>query len=216
MNRRTTLIVGIGAAIIFLALPPARAQDEYDSWRFRVFAGVVCRCVESDNVTFVDPVFGTSATEIDGTGFGFGLGIERRFSKLLGVDLSIGRTELDVEFTQSLTPTVATDTLDVTPIWLALNFHVVNSDSVDFWVGPQIAYVLWSDPLKFSAPGQPTYTVKTDAEFPAIGIALGLDYWLSETGGLNFAFRFVDADADPTHNLPVDPTFITVGYTWMF
>jgi len=48
----------------------------------------------------------------------------------------------------------------------------------------------------------------------ALGLALGLDYWLTENGGLNFALRFVDADADETHNLPVDPTFITVGYTW--
>ena len=101
--------------------------------------------------------------------------------------------------------------------WLALNFHVLNTKSLDFWVAPQIAYVAWNNPLEFSdpsVPGQATYEVATDSEFPGIGLALGLDYWLSERNGLNFAFRFVDADAN--ENLPVDPTFITVGYTRKF
>jgi len=76
--------------------------------------------------------------------------------------------------------------------------------------------VSWNDPLTFSAPGQPTFVLKTENEFPAVGFVLGLDWWLTERGGLNFAFRYIDADADVSHNLPVDPTFVTIGYTWSF
>jgi outer membrane protein W len=204
------------AVIVFLALPPAQAQSDYRGWRFRVFAGVVGRFVESDNVTFTDPTFGTSATEVDGTGLGFGVDVERRFTKLFGLDLAIGFTELDVEFTQSLTPTVSTDTLKIMPIWLAANFHVVNTEKLDFWVAPQIAYVSWSDSLTFPVPGEPTFVLQTENEFPAVGFAFGLDWWLTERSGLNFAFRFVDADTDASGNLPVDPTFITIGYAWSF
>jgi len=175
---------------------------------------VVGRFIEDDNVTFTDPVFGTSATEAGGTGFGFGVDFERRFTKLVGFDVAIGYTEMDVEFTQSLNSNVAEDTLEVLPIWLAVNFHVVNTESLDFWVGPQIAYVLWNDPLTFTASGQPDFVLETENEFPGVGLALGLDWWLTENSGLNFAFRFVDADA--AESLPVDPTFITVGYTWSF
>ena len=65
--------------------------------------------------------------------------VEHRFSKLLGLDAALGYTALDVEFTQSLNTTVATDTLEVLPVWLAVNFHVVHTEKLDFWVGPQIA-----------------------------------------------------------------------------
>jgi outer membrane protein W len=204
------------AVVLLLAAPTAQAQNDYKSWRFRVFGGIVCRCVESDNVSFDDPTYGMSATEVDGSSFGFGLGVERRFSKLLGFDLAVGYTTMDVVFTQSLTPDQSQDTLKVLPIWLAVNFHLINTEKVDFWVGPQIGYVSWNDPLNFEVPGEGTYVVPTENEFPAIGFVLGLDYWLSENGALNFGFRFVDADADVDHNLPVDPTFITVGYTWKF
>jgi hypothetical protein len=210
------LALVFAAVIAFLALPPAQAENDYKGWRFRAWGGIVGRYVESDDVTFTDPIFGLSATEVDGTGFGFGVDFERRFTKLFGLDIAIGYTELDVEFKQSLTSDVPKDTLEVLPIWLAANFHVVNTESLDFWVGPQIAYVSWNDSLTFPVPGQPTFVLETESEFPAIGFVLGLDWWLTESGGLNFAFRFVDADADETHNLPVDPTFVTVGYTWSF
>jgi outer membrane protein W len=204
-------LVSITVAALFSAFP-AHAENEYSGWRIRAWAGVTGRFIETDNATFTDPDFGDSSTEVDGTGFGFGIDVERRFTKLLGLDLAVGYTELDVEFTQSLTTTIATDTLKVLPIWLALNFHVVNTEKIDFWVGPQIAYVAWNDPLTFSATGQPTFEQETANHFPGLGLALGLDWWLTKNSGLNFAFRFVDADAN--ENLLVDPTFITIGYGW--
>ena len=214
MNCKRVLTFALAAVIVFLVVAPAQAQSDYKGWRFRAWGGVVGRFVESDNVTFTDPTFGVSSTEVDGTGFGFGVDVERRFSKLFGLDLAIGYTELDVEFKQSLTTTVSKDTLEVLPVWLAANFHVVNTEKLDFWVAPQIAYVSWNDPRTFPVPGQPTFVLPTKNEFPAVGLALGLDWWLSENSGLNFAFRFVDADTDDSGNLPVDPTFITVGYAW--
>jgi outer membrane protein W len=215
MNRKFLTFVWF-SVVLLLAVSSARAQSDYQGWRFRVFGGIVCRCVESDNVSFDDPIYGMSATEVDGSSLGFGAGVERRFSKLLGLDLAVGYTTMDVVFTQSLTPDQSKDTLKVLPVWLAVNFHVINTEKVDFWVGPQIGYVSWNDPLTFDVPGQEPYVVPTENEFPAIGLVLGLDYWLSENGALNFGFRFVDADADVNHNLPVDPTFITVGYTMKF
>ena len=212
--RRTLVSFVSVAVLVLLSVLPAHAENEYAGWRFRVWAGITGRFVETDNATFTDETFGASATEVNGTGFGFGIDAERRFSKLLGLDLAVGYTGLDVDFTQSLTTTTATDTLDVLPIWLALNFHVVNTEKVDFWVGPQIAYVTWNDPLTFSAPGQPDFDLETEAHFPGVGFVLGLDWWLAKNGGLNFAFRFVDADANEV--VLVDPTFVTVGYTWKF
>ncbi len=214
MNRTRVLSIALATIFVLAAVPSARAQNDYTGWRVRAFAGVVGRFVESDNVTFDDPTFGTSSTQVDGTGLGFGADVERRFNKLIGLDLAIGFTQLDVVFAQSLTSDVANATLDVTPIWLAANFHLVNKEKLDVWIGPQIAYVFWSGPLVFAVPGEEDFTVETENEFPAIGFDLGLDWWLMDEGGLNFAFRFVDADANTSHKLPIDPTFVTLGYTW--
>jgi hypothetical protein len=214
MRRIRSVSLASVAVIALLSVLPAHAENDYEGWRFRAWAGITGRFVETDNATFTNATFGESATDVNGTGFGFGVDVERRFSKLLGLDLAVGYTALDVDFTQSLTTATATDTLGVLPIWLALNFHVVNTESVDFWVAPQIAYVGWSDPLTFSASGQPTFELGTEGHFPGVGFALGLDWWLTDNGGLNFAFRFVDADAND--DVLVDPTFVTVGYTWKF
>ena len=92
--------------------------------------------------------------------------------------------EFDVEFTQSLTTTTAKDTLDVLPIMLALNFHVVNTEKLDFWLGPQIGYVMWNDPLTFTASGQPDFVLETEDTF-GLGLVLGLDWWLTKSSGLN-------------------------------
>lgn len=214
MSRNRAIVFLALVVTVLLAVPAAQAQGDHEGWRFRAFGGVVGRFVESDNVTFTDPVYGLSATEAGGTGFGFGVGVERRFTRLFGLDLAVGFADFDVEFTQSLTTDVVTESLDVTPIWLAANFHVVNTDKVDFWLGPQIAYVNWSGPLSFDVPGEGTFVAETESEFPGLGIVLGLDLWLSDKNGINFAFRFVDADA--SEDLPVDPTFVTVGYTRKF
>ena len=202
------------AVLVGLAGSSAWAQDNNEGWRFRVFGGMVGRFVETDNATCDDPVYETSATEVDGFSFGFGVDVERRFSKLLGLDVAVGYSKLDVVFTQSLTSDQAKDRLSVLPIWLALNFHVVNTEEVDLWLAPQIAYVVWNDPLTFNVPGEEPYLSQTKGAFPGVGLAIGLDYWLAESGGCNIAFRFVDADAND--DLLVDPTFITVGYTMKF
>ena len=86
----------------------------------------------------------------------------------------------------------------------------------DFWVAPQIAYVSWLDDLSFDVPGTGTFDLKSDNEFPAIGLALGADWWVSRDWAVNFAFKFIDADADSDHNLPIDQTFVTVGVARKF
>ena len=214
MSRTCVLSISITAIFVLTAVSSVQAQSDPKGWRARAFAGIVGRFVEDDNTTFDDPTFGMCSTEVDGTGFGFGADVERRFNKYFGLDLAIGFTQLDVVFAQSLTSYVSETTLDVTPIWLAANFHFVNTEKFDVWFGPEIAYIFWSGPLVFEVPGEEDFTVETENEFPAIGFDFGLDWWLLNKGGLNFAFRFVDADANTSHKLPVDPTFVTLGYTW--
>ena len=194
----------------------APAQTEYDGWTGRVWAGTVCRCVEDDTTTFQDPTFGTVELDVDGNSLGVGFDVERRLSKLIGLDLAVGYTDMDVNFKHSVGTGVQQDSLASLNIWFAVNFHLVNTNKFDFWIAPQIAYVAWLNDLSFNVPGTGTYNFKTDNEFPALGFALGADWWFGKNWGLNAAFRFIDADADSNHNFPIDQTFITVGVARRF
>lgn len=207
------LLAGVAAAI----LPQvAAAQDEYDTWTGRAWLGSVCRCVEDDNVTFQDPTFGTVELAVDGSAIGYGFDVERRINKLIGIDVALSYTNLDVDFNHSIGTGVQQDSLDALIMWFAVNFHLVNKHSFDFWLAPQIAYVNWSGDLNFDVPGTGDFNFATENEFPALGFAMGADWWVSKDWAVNFAFRFIDADADKDHNLPVDPTFITVGLARRF
>lgn len=194
----------------------ASTQTDYAGWSWRVWLGTVCRCVEDDNVTFQDPTFGTVGLEVDGNSPGIGFDIEWRLNKLIGLDLALGYTDMDVNFKHSVGAGVQQDSLASLNTWFSVNFHVINTKKFDFWVGPQIAYVAWLDDLSFDVPGTGTYNFKTDNEFPAIGFVLGADWWVAQNLAVNFAFRFIDADADENHNLPIDQTFVTVGVARKF
>lgn len=195
---------------------PATAESGYDDWTWRAAAGIAGRFVEDDNVTFDDPTFGTSSLEQKGNPFGITFGVERRLSKLIGLDLTLGYTDMDIDFMHTVGTGVQKDSLASLNLWFAVNFHVVNTEKFDFWVAPQIAYVNWMDDLTFDVPGTGTFNLNTDNEFPAIGLALGADWWVSRDWAVNFAFKFIDADADSGHILPIDQTFVTVGVARKF
>lgn len=214
MNKCKIAAYGIVFCGLLILSPASHAQQSSDrnsGWTWRAWGGVVCRCVEDDNVSFSDPTFGVSSLQVDDNSLGIGLDVEWRLGKLIGLDLAVGYTDMDVDFIHTVGTGVQQDSLASLNMWFAVNFHVVNTEKFDFWVGPQIAYVAWLNDLSFNVPGTGTFNFKTDNEFPALGIALGADWWVAENWAVNFAFRFIDADADKNHTLPVDQTFITVG-----
>jgi len=214
INKLKIAAYGIALSGLLILSPASHAQQSSDrdsGWTGRAWAGVVCRCVEDDTVTFQDPTFGTVGLDIDSNSLGIGFDVEWRLNRLIGLDLAAGYTDMDVDFMHSVGTGVQQDSLASLNIWFAVNFHLVNTEKFDFYIGPQIAYVAWLDDLSFNVPGTGTFNFKTDNEFPALGFELGADWWVAESWAVNFAFRFIDADADKNHNLPVDQTFITVG-----
>ena len=60
------------------------------------------------------------------------------------------------------------------------NFHLVNTEKFDFWIGTQIAYGAWLDDLSFDVPGTGTFNFATGNEFPALGFELGADWWVGK------------------------------------
>ena len=102
------------------------------------------------------------------------------------------------------------------PLFLGANVHFLNTKRVDAYVGYQAAYMFYLNDVSFDVPGMGTFTLPSNNEFTGKGFNFGVDIATGEQWGINLAFRMVNADADSTHLLPLDPTFITVGVTRKF
>lgn len=187
------------------------SRSEYAGWAARAWAGVATRTILKDNVTFDDPTFGTCELSWDYASFGLGLDVEYKFGRFLGLDLGMGYTNMNIDFNHSVGEGTQTDKLGVMPIWFAINFHILKSKKIDIFIGPNVSYVIYLNDLSYNVPGESSFNFETTNEFPSHGFNIGADYWLSDDWGLNFAFRYQDLDADVEHNLPLDPTFITIG-----
>ena len=217
--------IGMRLAVIALAASPlvaapafaASTDDAHLGWRGRFWVGTVGRYVLDDNDPYTPPSFGTVETEVDGSALGFGGDVEYKFLRWLGIDAALAYTSLPVEFQSSLDPGV-TQSADfaVVPLFVSLNFHVVNSERVDFWLGPQIAYLYYPDDLSFDVPGAGQFVYDSSSTFSAWGFALGTDISFNPTWAVNIAVRFQNGDGDPDGHLTVDPTFVTVGMTAKF
>jgi hypothetical protein len=211
-----SLMIFLGALLMLsLFHGTALAQPDYHA-SFRFWGGVYCRCVLTDNDTFVDPVFGVSQTKVSGSAFAFGGDIEYRPVKLLGLGLGLGYSNVPVEFSHQFGVGVQDDKIGMMPIFFAVNLHFVNTRSVDIYGGYLAAYIFYLDDAVFDVPGTGTFVVETNNEFTGKGFNVGADISVSDLWAVNLAFRFVNADADDTHLLPMDPTFITFGITRRF
>jgi outer membrane protein W len=195
----------------------ANAQSPETGWRGRFWVGAVGRYVFTDNAAYQDPPFGTVETEVDGSAVGFGGDVEFKFKRWLGLDAALAYTSLPVQFQSSTNPGVTQNAdFGVLPLFLALNFHVVNTEKVDFWFGYQIAYVCYTDDLSFTVPGVRQFDYDPSNLFSPFGFNLGTDISFNPTWAVNIAIRFQNADGDPDGHLTIDPTFVTVGMTAKF
>jgi hypothetical protein len=207
-----------GSAVLLcfaLVASEVQAQDG-GRGRLRVWAGADCRCVLTDNDTFTDPVFGTAETRQKGAAFALGFDVEFLPVRLFGVGVGLGYSNPTTQFTHSVGTGVQEDKIGMMPLFFTANLHVVNNDKLDLYVGYQAAYMFYLNDLTYEVPGFGSYVVEKNNEFTAKGFNLGADISFNERWAVNLAFRMVNADADVLHNLPLDPTFITVGVTRKF
>ena len=211
----SVILTGATLGVLFLSANQTFAQqDPYKGWKGRFWVGVACRCVLTDNDSFDDPTFGTIETGVAGPAFTLGGDVEYLFGKRLGLDFALAYTSFDLDFQHSVGAGVQQDDLGVLPLLIALNFHVVNNDRLDLWLGPQVGYIFFLNDVAFEVPDVGVHTIETSNTFSPGGFNVGADVSFSDEWALNFAFRWQNADASP--EILVDPTFITLGVTRSF
>jgi outer membrane protein W len=221
-THRFRSVVAPVAAVFFwimVALPTAGFAGDR-AWLLRV-AGV---SVDSD--AHAVEVLGTSEglSITTSSGFGFGLDLEYRASRRLGVDFgvlsaapSIG-TSVDIGW-KSISASAG---VTMTPITAGLNVHLTPDSRFDVYLGPFLAYVVYDGFTLNAGPGlSESFSSENDVGF---GANLGVDVGLGSKGRwtVNAAIKYIDttlegkpSDGDAGRT-DFDPTIVGVGVGYRF
>ena len=221
--RKTTLIVALCAAT--LAWAGAAAAEVEQTWIIRVGA------LRVD----ADPDFRLQQDGVRLTGdagYGFSLAGEYRVSDRLGVELSGQWSEFDLELElgggmfcgSTFCRVSATDSVRPLTLGLGLDVHLTPGRRADLYVGPVLAYVLYSDPTFRFLDGTVRGSIDDDL---AWGGVVGLDLPFGDPGWhFSGSVRYLRAEADATArddegdtdtaSLDFDQLAVIVGFGYRF
>jgi outer membrane protein W len=188
--RKLTIALAVLAAALVVA-QPATAQD--NNWK--LFGGATYVTPMSDED--IDLGAGLDTVELSDEA-GFVGGIEWRWNKLLALQGDVMWSSSDVEYGNN----DSFAEIDMMPITLGLNFHLIPSKFFDLYVGPTASWVSWGD---LEEQGGAESSV--DDEF-AYGAQIGLDLSFAESWAVVTGVRYLQLDAE---DVSVDPLFWTLG-----
>ena len=202
--RRSYAAFGVLAALALAT--PAMAQDTH---RFKIFGGVsYISALGEDDVDF-----GTVSDSVQGSNeMGYEFGLEFRFGKWIGLEASYVDASQEFEFNGA-----TFGEADITPINVALNFHLIHSKYVDFYIAPVASYVDWGD-LELEGGGSESIESET-----AYGAQVGLDISLGKMIAIIGGVRWLSLDLTPddplapgVDSVAVDPLFARLGVALRF
>ncbi len=206
-SRRILVVVAAALVVLGLIATPAAAQEN----KFKVFvaAGYISPLSTEDGVDIGEVTDSIEAS----SEVGYDFGIEWRANKLIGVELDYLNGKHDVEFGG----TRIAET-DFKPLSLSLNFHLIHTNFLDFYVGPTVSYVSWGD-IKVDEAFRDLVdgsSISTDSE-TAFGAQVGLDIGIGPHFAIVTGVRYLQVDITPegdSDGLAVDPLIARVGAAW--
>jgi outer membrane protein W len=192
------LAVGVAAAMLTTT---AKAQEE--TYDFKLFGGAAYVAPLGDS-----SLAGLADTVEASAEYGWEIGGEWKPTDRFGLELAYFAAEHDVE----ADGTVIGD-IDLRPLTFTANFHLVNRDAFNWYVGPTLAYIDWSDVrlgggASLDVDGETTY-----------GISTGVDIGFGDTVALQFGLRWLDASVESPvlpNDVSVDPLFTRIGVAFRF
>jgi outer membrane protein W len=162
------------------------------------------------------------------SGQGVGLGLERLFSRRLGVELGVLLGSLDTRLMRDIDEAweTATESADFFPITLGLNFHLTPGSKVDLYLGPFVGLLQYDD-VEYRVLGEHVVADIED-EFTA-GAQIGIDVPTGSRWAFSASVRYMDAQAEFQDagfgggegsanelELSIDPLIFTAGVAFRF
>ncbi len=203
-NNSVAIAAGTGLALGTAAMmaPQAQAQEP-DGHDLKLFFGGA----------YVEPLSDSSLAGIADTveassEFGIEIGGEWKVTDRLGLEISYLDANHDVEFAGA-----AIGDIDLRPWNFGVNFHIVNRDLFDWYVGPTLSYIDWSS-VALTDGG----SLDVDSE-TTWGVSTGVVFGLGQTFGIDLGLRYLDARVESPalpDDVAVDPLFTRVGLSLRF
>ena len=217
--RVTSTAAAIMVAAFTFTVFPITANAGDSPWRLHVSA--VTMNPTGDTV-FV-PDSGERIPYSADNGYGFGIDLEYRASRRLGIDFGVltATPVIDV-LIDEVGVISASAKPRITPIYAGLNVHLSPDSRFDLYIGPLLAYVVYSSFDLVVDPWFLTEGFETRNDF-GIGVNLGLDIRLGDAGWLiTAAFKYLDTtlEASPPDEsigrTDIDPMIFSVGVGYRF
>ena len=140
---------------------------------------------------------------------GWNLGFEARFGRLMGIEVDYVNATQDVTFGS----TTIGET-EFSPLTVTLNFHLIHTEVVDFYVWPSYSYVNWGN-IHLNTEGGTIFEsndLGTDSA-NGWGVSAGLDVGLGKhfaiTGGLKYLN--VDLELQNGPSVAMNPLVARLG-----
>ncbi len=199
-----TVLVSATLAMAGVVFAPSVAQaqeqkGDYD-WKLFIGAAYVSPLSDSDIANV-----GNSLEASDE--LGYEIGIEWKGTDRFGVEIAYLDEDSDIE---SSTGTIGD--ISMRPWNFTLNFHLVDKNAFNWYIGPTLSYISWSDlelanGTKRDVDSQTTW-----------GVSTGLVFGLGQTFGIQVGLRYIDAsiDAGLADDISVDPLFASVAVAFRF
>jgi outer membrane protein W len=180
----------------------AHAEEQKGDYDWKLFLGgsYVAPLSKTDVTTLGTAVKASSE-------LGYEIGVEWKGTDRFGFEIAYLDANSDIN---SVNGTIGDITMR--PWDFTLNFHIIDANIFNWYVGPTLSYISWSD-LK----------LKNGARLPVdsqttYGLSTGLVIGLGQTFGIQFGLRYIDAsiDAGLPQKIKVDPLFASVAVSFRF
>ena len=218
-TKDTSIAAAIVITLFSCALCPITADAGDGLWQLRI-SGL---SMNPTGDTVVVPDTGERIPFNAGNGYGFGIDLEYRASRRLGIDFGIltATPVIDV-LIDEVGVISASAQPRITPIYAGLNVHLTPDSPLDLYIGPVLAYVIYSSFDLVVDPWFLTEGFVTQNDF-GIGVNLGLDIRLGDAGWLFTAsFKFLDTTlvaSPPDESIgrtDIDPMILSIGVGYRF
>jgi outer membrane protein W len=190
-------------AMVAPSLAQAQENEGYD---WKLFLGGSFVSPLSD-----DSIPGLANTIEASDEFGYELGIEWKMSDRLGFEVAYFDVDQDIEADGTRLGEIG-----FSPWNFSLNFHIVNRNIFDWYVGPTVSYINWDDIEIDPSFGGGSVDIDSETSY---GVSTGFTIGLGETFAIQFGLRYIDAtieDSQSSDNVSVDPLFTGVAVAFRF
>ena len=219
IKANTLIAFAFVVTLFFWSLCPTNAEAGDNPWQIRV-SGLSMN--PTGDTVFV-PDSGERISFNADSGYGFGVELEYRASRHLGINFGVltAATVIDV-LIDEVGMISASAKPRMTPVYAGLHVHLTPDSRADLYVGPLLAYVIYSSFDLVTDPWFYREGFVTENDL-GIGVNLGLDVRLGDAGWvLTAAFKYLDTTLEaspPDENIgrtDIDPMIFSIGVGYRF